>query len=250
MLSSVRSGAGRLVAAILVGLAFVLPACAGGAGGTQGGAGRKSDVIVQMRARHDAAGGSRPFDSIGRLLSNTEYKMPGDPARPLTEAVVIGEVVDVVPGRGFRVEGNDAPGGLETEFDDPRALWRTVHVSVQVDTLLSGAVKESPVVVGFAFDPSTSFEDVEEQFRSIGEVLLFLNRSPVFAYDDLVYGTVMDGALLGVIGEDDNIQLPVLENDEEAGLLKGASTLEQLRAAGQEPHQVIQLDASGVPVSE
>ena len=235
---------------MLVSAAFVLSSCADGTSGTQGGTARELDVIVQMRARHDAASGGRPFDSIGRLLSNTEYKMPGYPARPLTEAVVTGEVVDVAPGRGFRVEGNDASGGIETDFDDSRALWRTVHVSVNVDTLLSGATKDSPVVVGFAFGAETSFEDVEEQFRSLGKVLLFLNRSPVFAYDELVYGTVMDGALLGVIDEDDNIQLPVLENDEEAGLLKGASTLEQLRAAGQEPHQVIQLDATGVPASE
>jgi hypothetical protein len=208
--------------------------------------GRGLGVMGELKARQGATGRVQPFTSLTGLLENVDYRMPGRPTGPLTEAVVVGEVVDVEPGRGFRVEGDDAPGGIETDFDDPRALWRTVHVSVAAESVVSGTVGEQ-LLVGFAFDPDVPIAQVEADFRSFGRILLFLNRSPVFAYDPSVYGTVFDGGLLGLVDDGGDIQLPVLEDTEEADLLEGASTVDELREAAKQPRRVIELDASGMP---
>lgn len=211
--------------------------------------GTATDVIGEMRRRQEGAASVRPFDSLTELLDNTLFQMGDASPKPLTEAVIVGQVIDVQPGRAFTDETDDAPDGTETDFGDPDAIWRSIHVSINVETVVSGAVDE-PVLVGFAFDPRLSVEDIRAQFEEFGSVLLFLNRSPVFDYDPHVYGTVLDGALLGLVDARGQIQLPVLEANEGARLLQRASTIEQLRAAAKEPRRVIQLDESGARSSD
>lgn len=186
--------------------------------------------------------------------NDTVVVMPSFPkqnvgtVRPLTEAVVLGRVVAVEPGRGFWISGEDAPDGIETTFQDPRALWRTVHVHVDVQSVLSGSVPGDRIVVGFAFGPQTPLSRVRDGFEAFGDVLFFLNRSPVFAYDTSLYGVVQDGAVVGVVDGDGRIQLPAMEDDEAAQLLRGSSTVDQLRSAVRGPERVVQVDATGARV--
>jgi hypothetical protein len=191
-----------------------------------------------------ADSGSRPFDSLDDLLGNVVYKMGDEPAAPLTDAVIVADIIDVSPGSGFRIEGNDAPGGIETGFDDPRALWRTVHVKVSVVSTVSGSVGDEPLV-GLSFGPDTPIGDIDRELRSLGQVLLFLNRSPVFAYAPEVYGTVMDGALVGTVRSDGSIRFPVLESEDEKALLHEVSTIDELEAAGDGPKRLVRLNPDG-----
>jgi hypothetical protein len=203
------------------------------------------DVLAEMRGRHQGGGGSRGFENLTELLDNVDFQMGDAPARPLTEAVVVGRVTDIDEGRAFTDEVPGSPDGIETGFDDPDAIWRSIHASIEVEIVVSGAVG-GPVVVGFAFDPRVPIEDIREEFVGFGTVLLFLNKSPVFDYDPDVYGTVFDGALLGTIDDEGLIRLPVADDHEETLLLRGASTLEELSKAREEPRRVIHLDESGI----
>lgn len=224
---------------LLAALTTSLAAC-----GAEAQLGPATDVLTEMRGRQEGAASVRPFDSLADLLDNTHYQMGEAPARPLTEAVIVGQVTDVQPGRAFTDETDDAPDGTETDFGDPDAIWRSVHVSIKVETVVSGAVVE-PVVVGFAFDPRLSVEDIRAQFVGFGSVLLFLNRSPVFDYDPEVYGTVLDGALLGVVDDEGHIALPLVDRQDAKGLLREASSVEELEAAAEGPERLVRLNLDG-----
>ena len=205
-------------------------------------------LVEALHARHESGGTSYPFRTLAELLGNVRYGGSPASARPLTEAVVVGTVTEVRPGAGFRVEGNDAPSGIETDFDDPRALWRTFHVTVDVERVVSGDVGTGAgaVTVGFAFGRDMPLEGLDEEFQRMGRMLLFLNRSVVFDYDPDVYGTVLDGALLGQVTENDEIRLPVLDDFEEASFLQGGRSLGELvSAARREPrYQPMRPDGS------
>lgn len=203
-------------------------------------------VVEHLSSRHDAAARAHQFDSIDDLLGNVTYRMPGRPAAPLTDTVVVGSVSDVEPGLGFYVEGDDGPTGIETTYDDPRSLWKTVHVTLAVEKVVSGKVQDDSVVVGFAFGASMPFERIESDFRSYGKLLLFAKRGlPVFDYDPSVYGTVMDGELMGFVGDDGRIELPVLRDDEAAEMLRPAPTVADLEKAAANRGRTVQLNEAG-----
>lgn len=206
------------------------------------------NLVSHLRERHEAAGGTQPFDSLDDLLDNVRYSMPGRETGPLTDAVVVGRVQDVVEGKGFYAEGGDAPSGTETEYNDERVEWRTVHVIVDIERLVSGSA-DKQVAVGFSFGDAISFEQIRSDFMSFERIVLFLQKDqPVFAYDRDVLGTIMDGALLGTVSSDGSIALPVLEDSEEARLTRGTPSVTALVRAAQGKPRHIELDASGVVV--
>jgi hypothetical protein len=205
-------------------------------------------LVEALHARHEGGATVRPFDSLDDLLANRQYQVGEGVARPLTDAVVIGHFLQVGPGQGFTVSGNDAPGGTVTDFDDPQALWRTIHGTFMIDAVISGSTSSPTAIVGFAFGAETSTTQIEKDLVSLGPVVLFLNHSEVFAYDKRVFGTVLDGALLAPVSPDGEIDLPALDEGERATFLSEAPTLSALRTAAARPGSVIQLDPSGAVV--
>lgn len=204
------------------------------------------EVLEEMQGRAESGSSVRPYNSLVEVLGNVEYSIEGGPAEPLSEAVVVGKFVDVVAGRAFSDERPGSPDGVELDFDSPDAIWRSVHAMVEVEEVVSGSL-EGPVIAGFAFDPKVPLHEIREEFVEMGSVLLFLNRTPVFDYDPEVFGTVSDGALLGVVDRG-RISLPVMDGDQAEELLRDASTLNELKSAAEGPRRVIQLDPSGVRV--
>lgn len=150
--------------------------------------------VVGQLVRQASESGSRVrwYADVLELLDTTHFVINGVPAGPITDAVVVGNVTHVVPGLGFWMPGGDAPGGTPTTFDDPRSLWRTVHVHVTVDEVLSGDTGErGQIVVGFAFPGTADFDRIRDDFLSMPAVVLFLLRdSPVFDYDDTLYAVL------------------------------------------------------------
>ncbi len=205
-------------------------------------------VIGELQARAEAAGGLRYFEDITELLDSTHFEIAGAAARPLTEAVVLGHVFNVEKGSGFRVEGEDAPGGIEVGYDDTRSLWRTVHVRLAIDEILSGGLREkgaTQITIGFAFGVQTSYDELAADFNDLGQLLLFLVRSDVFSYDTSVYGTIDDGALLGQVDGVGRIRLAVLDDMTERSLTTAAPTIADLRREAGEPVKVVRVDGSG-----
>ncbi len=202
-----------------------------------------------LRDRHEGTSGTRSFDSLDGLLANTRYSVGDAPASSLTAAVVVGRFESVAPGRAFTVPGGDAPGGQEADFDDPDAAWKTVEASFAVDQVVSGeAIKGSPLTVGISFGPDVDAKAVERDLRGLGHVALFLEKSPVFAYDPRVYGIVGDGALIASIDDEGALSLPVFEDSEAAQLLTGTPTLAALAAAAAGPERTFEMDPTGTEV--
>ncbi len=202
------------------------------------------DLISVLKSRSEAASRVRPFDSISDVLANTRYRVAGQPPRPLTEAVVVGRFTDSTAGRGFSVTGEDAPAGDEVDFEDPDALWRTVHASLEVEEVISGSLESSNTLVGLALNPDVPLDEVSADLKAMGRVVVFLHRTPVFAYDPSVYGILLDGGLLGTLAGD-AIRLPILDDSEESALLSGAATLDHLRRAAERPDVVVEVDRNG-----
>lgn len=209
-----------------------------------------SYVIEQLQARNESRDGARYFADITELLDNTRFEVAGSPAIPLTDAVVVGRVAAVEPGAGFRVEGEDAPGGIQVDFEDDRALWHTVHVHVDVDQVVSGdAVEGTTVTVGFALGTPATFDKIADGFLAMGDLLLFLlGGSPVFEYDPSIYATMDDGALLALVDPEGRITLPVLDDTQAATLTGPAPTVQELRRAAAAPVRVVRVDGSGARV--
>lgn len=212
-------------------------------------AGSAQSFVGHLRQREASSGGSRPFDSLTDLLGNVSYRAPGRPPAPFTDAVVVATVTAVDPGLGFYAGGEEETTRM-TGYGDPGAEWRTVHATLEVTRLVSGNAP-ARVVAGFAVGTDLSAERIERDLRSYGRVLLLLQREhPVFDYDPSIYGTVLDGALLGVVDEEGRIELPVLSEQEETELLRSAATVEALRAAAEGPPRAVRLHADGSVAGE
>lgn len=217
----------------------LLAACSVGGPGT----------VEVLRDRHEAAGAARVYDSLDDLLGNTRYRFGAADPRPLTVAVVAGRFESAAPGRAFTVPSGDAPGGQAADFDDDDAVWKTVEGVFVVDHVVSGDASEGDrLTVGFAFGPDIDVDSVDRDLRALGRTLLFLNRSPVFAYDPSVHGTADDGALVATVAADGTLALPALEASEARQLLWSTPTLASLDAAAVKPTRIITTDPSGAQV--
>ena len=68
-------------------------------------------------------------DVLAERLPNVLFAIDGAEPRPMGDGIIVGEVVDVQPGRGCVAEEDDV-GGREIAFDSPKAMWRTMSVTV------------------------------------------------------------------------------------------------------------------------
>ena len=103
----------------------------------------------------------------------------------LSDAVVVGHVTSVSPGRAFHYE-DDEHSTTEVPFDDPRAMWRTAHAEVAVTEDLSGQAQEGTIVVGVGVGPS--FDVLAAGLPALGDLVLVLDSSSaVYDYDRPVF---------------------------------------------------------------
>lgn len=239
---------GQLLMSVVAALAAGATACASPSPSAAPTA-DENYVITRLQERSEMVSGSRPFNDLTDLLTNVSFSLADGTPAPLTEAVVVGRIQKVEKGRSFYVEGADASEGIESAYDDSRGLWRTVHVTLLVDTSVSATAKaDSTVIVGFAFGADATFAEISDSFLAMQDLLLFLTETPVFDYAPDVWGTVADGALLGLVSSDGNISLPVQSQSSAEALLRPAPTIASLQLAASKPTRVILLDATGVRV--
>ena len=232
------------------------------------------DRLIEALAPDEEVGGGQggaycgplleDLASVSELLPNTQYRSSPGVSGSRTEAVVVGRFTAVEPGRGYVVPEPDGPSDLPVAFDDPAALYRTVHARVAVERVVAGDVRTDTVLVGFTVRGAESdsdsehwptLETVEEGLPALGRVILFLDD--YFHPDDpsvhglaSYYGAAMSYhgpsyAFLGQVDEDGSLRLPLLPPGEAERLLADTPTLEALQDAAREPVEVIEVGHCG-----
>jgi hypothetical protein len=79
--------------------------------------------------------------SLADALPNVRHQRPGAPAEPVSESVVLARVADVKNGEGrYRKDvANPAEPEQIVKFDDRRAQYRTLIVTLAIDDVVAGA---------------------------------------------------------------------------------------------------------------
>lgn len=209
-------------------------------------------VVRLLHNRYDAVKRIVPYQKLSEVLPNTEFKAPGRPVQVYSDVVVRGQIVDVSPGYGFVTQHQDDPSGTQADFDDPDAAWATVHLTLEVvEQLDSDSNPSTPgtpatLQVGYAVAPGVDVQTLEAGFRALGDVVLPLEKSPVFDYDPELYGIVADGGLLATL-QDGRLSLPALEDSAEQVMLGNGETdtYSELVAEASEPVETIPAEVTG-----
>lgn len=184
----------------------------------------RRDLEDFMLMRGASAGGIRMFETLGQLASGTA---PGSP--PSDIALVVGRVVDVESLAGYRQgEGDDEATTHLVDFEDPRAVWRSVVLEVHVDETLVGDVTGT-IEVGFVIDSTLDLATARAALVSYGTVVLPLYSSVVFDHAPGVWGIVEDGELLMTMDADRRLAMPFKSPETAKTLLADSSTLDELR---------------------
>lgn len=194
-------------------------------------------LFDHLQARTRAASGEALYSDITDLLKNTKLEVPGQGCRPLMQDVVVGRVSSVEQGFGFfATEVDDADISIRTDFDDARALWKTIHLRVDVVDRLDpkDSTSAATVEVGLAVGSEASFAELKDGLMGSGSFVFFLARSPVFDYDPPRLSIARDGALLTAI-DNGKLSVPALHQDEEERLLGSIDTVAELRTVAKEP---------------
>ena len=179
-------------------------------------------------------------ESLAEYLPNRRYRVINGTVTTLTDAVVVGHVTSVSPGRAFHYQ-DDEHSTTEVPYDDPRAMWRTAHAEVTVTEVLSGQVTNGTIRVGFGAGTSaTSYDVLAEGLPAMGDMVFFLDQSSaVYDYEPGVWSVAEDGAVLAEIEAGGRLTLPAIEPDRAERFLAQNPTLDSLRAAAQEPVRVV-----------
>lgn len=191
--------------------------------------------------------------SIDEMLPNVGFSVDGADPVSLVDSVVVGEINDAAPGRSqVMLEEPDGPLAM-VEFENPQAMVRTVHLSVDVAEELGSSVADDRITVGLAIGANVDPEMVMRGLESMGPVLLFLrDDSAVFDYDDSLYSIGGNGTFLGVIGDGGEVDFPIIRRTEGSGVPDRrfvGVTLDALREAASAPERVIPMTTpeSGFP---
>ena len=214
----------------------------------------QSDPVVGIEVGHidrdvrcwTMDGATASVSSVADVLPNTLFDFGKDAKpRPLTPLVVVGRIVEVTEGPAWRgAEGHAQPDGHDgvvVPFDDPRALWKFVHATVEVDELLSGAESEAPatVTVTFTLDGDESLTGAREQLLTGQTLVLPLYQWAGTDYDPTVWAVgPSNGSLVMEVHADGSLSLPCVSMGEASRLTMDVDTLRELRLASEEPEQV------------
>lgn len=188
----------------------------------------------------------RPYATVAEMLPNTKHMIPGQRA-PLTmyEAVVVGRVVDVVPGTGFIETGNVASdesplGPTLTAFDSPLAHWRTLQLTFRVERGIVGA-NPGDIVLDWAIMGSVASgekaDTIGSELRNLGQVVLFLDRSS--ASMAAPSGVKLIDRIYGIAQVKGNgaLSFPFLDKDTAAKFMAGVGTVDALAAEVAKPER-------------
>lgn len=202
---------------------------------------RRYEVPVDSSARYFFAGlrssvagadGWYPEETLGDYLPNQSIRIDGKDVARHT-AVVVGTVVAVLPGRGYRVgDGSqlaDADRATVTADDDPTAQWKIAKVQIDVAQQwglpkgVSSRISVGGFLVGQDFDRQAA------GISTLGDVVVVLDLGPSYTWDPELFYVARGGSLLGDIDRAGTIGFPAL--GDESRQFVGTSTTPALLAA-------------------
>lgn len=181
--------------------------------------------------------------SYADVLPNTLFTAEGSDCEPeaLTPLVVVGEVVAVEKGPAW--SGEEAPEGSEEDsvrvpFDDPDALWKHVHATVEVDEVLASVDGSAPrrVTVAFGLDGFEDFGSARHQLLREGRWVFPLRQWAGVDYSHGLWSVGPANTMLQArLDGRDRLDLPCVRFKEAERLLRDVPDLEALREAAARP---------------
>lgn len=134
-------------------------------------------------------------------------------------------------------------------FDSKDALWRTVHLTLDIEEVLSGEIPSDTkqVAIGLGIgNVNTDEQHIRDGLIALGQTVWFLQRDrwPGFSYDPSLYSDIEAGRLIAQVKPDDTLSFPMLEAGPSAIALRG-TTLAELREAAARSPKVVQLHREG-----
>jgi hypothetical protein len=201
-----------------------------------------------LRVDGSTGDSSGPFWSTLRgVLPNVRYTYDSA-GRPMqeqaTDSVVVGRVVRTAPAYGMLgqplVEGEDVRT-RQIPFDDPRAAWRILSVTVQVSETLAGTPAEELILDWTILGPSQRGQDartVGQALEDLGTIVVLSKASP--SRPEFVPGRSPLGSGYGIarITAEGRLDFPLIvpnEGPTAASFQDGIDTLSELRAEAQKP---------------
>lgn len=179
------------------------------------------------------------YKTLDEVVPTVEYVYPDGSRRPGADLVVVGRIVAVEKGIGFRVPGEDHPSGVPTDFDDERSKWRTIHATVAVE---HGIGRQAPdrLRIALPLYDLDKFDHMAAGLPALGRVVLFLDEgSPLASYDRSLYIVGNQHSLVATVAPDGTLALPLLLPEQAAPLLAPVRTLAELEAKAKAPRTIV-----------
>ena len=199
----------------------------------------------------EVAGRTSQFDYLSRsddltnLLPNVRYRYPDGTVRPMSDLVVRGQVLRIDPGPGWRNRSEKEIAAArgdsdirQVAFEDPEADFRHAHLVVRVLEEIGASEPPAPAElrIGVTLHRSPDLAALTRGFQAAESYVFFLHRgSQLYAYDPSLYAIAYSTQALTEVDENDRLSLPGLEHKEAEGVLRRASTLDELKAAAARP---------------
>lgn len=206
----------------LAGVAFLMAvaaaACSGGSGGPDLSSASVAEQIVA--ATGHASTESTWYSSPVEATPLTTYVIDGvEKPNPVSDLFVVGAVQSVAGGMGYSwADGPQEEGGEPTEathaFNHEHAWISTVHLTVAIESSLYrdatfASLRE--VTVGLALASPVNVDSLEAEL--VGQRIaapLLTNDKTFFRLEPGVYGVLMSGEMLGIVGDDGMVSFPAL----------------------------------------
>lgn len=172
-----------------------------------------------------------PYTSVIEAMPNVLYQVDGREELRISDAYVVGTIIDVQEGRSFRWnENSNSSERIEVPFNGEDAQVSTIHLIIRVDRSIIAPgqpdIADSSVTLGLALNAPVAIDAAREDLLKGGPVVVLLVRSsPVFDYDPTLWAILDDGEFLGNVPHDGSVSFPILV---ERGLVPDGLTIEQL----------------------
>jgi hypothetical protein len=205
------------------------------------------DAVQVLRAGSSVASEGRYWSTLRGVLPNVTYTYDSagrQMREQVTDSVVIGRVVRTEPAHGMLgeplVAGEDVRSRV-VAFDDPRAAWRVLSVTVQVTETLAGTPADELVLDWTLLGPSDGGQDarvVGKAFEDLGTLVVLSKAAPT--RPEFVPGRspLPSGYGIGRVAADGGLDFPLIapnEGPSAAAFQDGIDTLSELRDEARKP---------------
>ncbi|MFA5775443.1 MAG: hypothetical protein WC864_08705, partial [Ilumatobacteraceae bacterium] len=172
----------RASALTLMVLSIALAAC------SQSSADQSVVELIADRT-HAVSRSPVPYTSVIEAMPNVVYQVDGRRELRVSDAYVVGTIIDVQEGRSFNwMENSNSSERIEVSFNGADAQVSTIHLIIKVDRSIvvpnMPDIADSTVAVGLALNAPVDMDAAREDLLKGGRVVVLLVRSsPVFDYD-------------------------------------------------------------------